>query len=140
MPLPPEVNHVVLRSFDWTSYYPTIYTDSRLNSQPHRLNVTPMQCEFTFNAGAAALPPPISEPWRTPSIANQVAGRPIYRRETGLKGNNAEFVYKFRMTGGRSQSGNTVGGVVQTPAIDDVTLTYFLPSPRILFQEEEEIQ
>ncbi|MBI4606111.1 MAG: hypothetical protein HY721_29445 [Planctomycetes bacterium] len=136
IPLPADVDHVILRSFDWTSYYPTMYTDSRINSVPQRLQTTPIQCELTYNPGNAALPPTFFEPWRMPSVANQVAGRPVYRRATGLKGNNAELVYKMRLVGSRSQVGNTAGGVVQTPAVDDVTLTYFLPSPRILIQED----
>ncbi|HVR76328.1 MAG TPA: hypothetical protein VMT52_18510 [Planctomycetota bacterium] len=138
IPLPPDVDHVILRSFDWTSYYPTTYTDSLPNSSPQRLPVTPITCELTYDAGSAAVPPIFSEPWRQPTVANQVAGRAVYRMRTGLKGNNAELVYKFKMPGARSQQGNSAGGVVQTPVIDDVTLTYFLPSPRILLQEEDE--
>ena len=30
----------------------------------------------------------------------------------------------------------TIGGVVQTPVIDDVTLSYYLPNPKILLQED----
>ncbi len=136
IPLPPDVDSVLLRSFDWTSYYPTTYTDSRLNSVPQRLQATPITCELNYLSGNSAPPSQFLEPWRRPSVQNDAAGRTVYRRETGLKGNNAELTYKFRLVGSRAAFGNTAGGVVQTPVIDDVTLTYFLPSPKILSQEE----
>jgi hypothetical protein len=138
IPLPPDVDHVVLRSFDWTSYYPTLYTDSLPNSLPVQLQTNPITCELSFSTKGVASPPAnFPEPWRNPSIVNPVAGRPSYRNEADVytKGNKAEVVYKFTLIGGRSQAGNTSGGVVQTPAIDDVTLTYFLPNPKILLQE-----
>jgi hypothetical protein len=138
IPLPPEVDHVVLRSFDWTSYYPTTFTDSlTANAPPAELAVTPIQCEVTYDAGGGALPSPFTEPWRRPSTTNDVAGRQVYRRAGSLRTASGEFVYKFRMRGALSQTGNTTGGVVQTPVIDDVTLTYYLPSPKILLQEED---
>jgi hypothetical protein len=133
--LPPDVDHVVLRSFDWTSYYPTMYTDSTVNSVPARLTVTPIQCQLTYNSPEAP-PGAFFEPWRQPTVANRVGGRACYRRQTGLKGDNANLVYKFRMSGGRPSGGTAAGGVVQTPVIDDVTLTYFLPSPKVILQEE----
>ena len=135
IPLPPDVDHVILKSFDWTAYYPAMYTDSRVNSIPQRVVVTPMQCQLTYNSPEAP-PGPFIEPWRTPTVANRVGGRSCYRRETGLKGANAKLVYKFNMSGARGPQGNTAGGVVQTPVIDDVTLAYFLPNPKVILQEE----
>jgi hypothetical protein len=135
--LPPDVDHVVLRSFDWTSYYPTLYTDSRTNSVPTPLQLTRgIECELNY-VTPTTLPAPFDESWHRPSVPNMVAGRTAYWRTGDLKGHKADFVYKFRMHGARSQQGNTAGGVVQTPVIDDVTLTYFLPNPKILIQEED---
>ena len=136
IPCPPDVDHVILRSFDWTSYYPTIYTDSKPQSTPQALQVNPIRCDLTYNTGSGTAPSSFDDPWKRPSVENAVGGRAAYRRETGLRGNNIQLVYKFRLTGARSNFGNTSGGVVQTPVIDDVTLTYFFPSPKILIQEE----
>jgi hypothetical protein len=138
IPAPADVDSVTLRSFDWTSYYPTTYADSKPGSIPQRLQVTPMQCEVYYSSQNTALPPPFAEPWRRPQVANEVAGRQVFRQSAALKGASLPFVYKFRMSGARSALGNSAGGVVQTPIIDDVTLTYFLPNPRILIQEEAE--
>jgi hypothetical protein len=134
--LPPDVESVVLRALDWTSYYPTLYTDSRTGSFASALRVTPIQCEVFYNASQPA-PPPFSEPWRDPEVPNRLGGRRVSRPGGGIEGQNAEVVYKFRMEPGVSQSGGaTSGGRVQTPVIDDVTLTYYLSSPKILLQEE----
>jgi hypothetical protein len=134
IPLPPDVDSVVLRSLDWTSYYPVMYTDSQPNSRPQALRSTPIECQAFFRSDGQP-PSSFQEPWRL-KTTNRLAGRRVYRVEGGLKGRNAEVVYRFSIRGARAQSGTAAGGVVHTPAIDDVTLTYFLPTPRILFQEE----
>ena len=135
VPLPSGVDSVALRSFDWTSYYPTTYTDSLPNSNAVQLVNTPIECEVFFRT-PTALPPRLREPWRTPNVPSLIASRRAHRQETGLKGQSAEFVYKFFMKGSKSLSGNTAGGVVQTPVLDDVTLSYYLPNPKILLQED----
>jgi hypothetical protein len=136
IPLPADVDHVILKSFDWTSYYPATYTDSLTQSSARPLDTPPITCELYYNSAQGALPPAFDEPWRRPSVRNQVAGRRVYRRQTGIEGVNADFVYKFRLQGARSIFGNTAGGVVQTPVIDDVTLSYYLPNPKVLLQED----
>ena len=138
VPLPPGVDSVTLRSLDWTSYYPTTFTDSLPNSTAVQLVNTPIECEVFFRTVGARgrVPRMRGEPWRTPNIPSLIAGRRIYRPPTGIKGENAEFVYKFFIKGSKSLSGNTAGGVVQTPVIDDVTLSYYLPNPKILLQED----
>ena len=45
-------------------------------------------------------------------------------------------MYKFFLKGSKSLSGNTAGGVVQTPVLDDGSLSYYLPNPKILLQED----
>jgi hypothetical protein len=135
VPLPPDVDHVTLRSFDWTSYYPVLYTDSRANAVAQKLQAQQIDCQLTLTNPNQ--PPRLQESWRQPQIQNPVGGRIALRQESRKdRGNVAEVVYKFTMSGARSQVGNTAGGVVQTPVIDDVTLTYFLPNPKILLQEE----
>jgi hypothetical protein len=51
---------------------------------------------------------------------------------------NAELVYEFKMLPGKVMAGPFAGASVQTPVIDDVTLTYYLPDPKILVYEEDE--
>jgi len=135
IPLPAEVGAATLRAFDWTSYYPTTFTDSLPNSVAQRLVNDPIRCQLWY-ATPDSLPPEFDEPWRRSQVKNQVAGRKVYRQQTGMRGKSAELVYKFTMRGSRSLTGNAAGGVVQTPVIDDVTLSYYLPSPRILLQED----
>ena len=134
IPLPPEVNSAVLRSFDWTSYYPTTFTDADPGSVPRQLKTDFIECELWYRSGGEASPSRFSEPWRTPQVVSRIAGRRAYRKASaGQKGAGAEFVYDFTLPGGRSPSG---GGVVQTTVLDDVTLSYYLPNPKILLMED----
>ena len=123
-----------MRSLDWTAYYPTTYTDSLPNSSAVQVRRTPLECEVNFKTtrGIGRL----GEAWRMPSTPSPIANKKLLREDTGIKGANAELVYKFYLKGAKSLSGNTAGGVVQTPVIDDVTLSYYLPNPKILLQED----
>jgi hypothetical protein len=136
IPVSPDVDSVKLRSFDWTSYYPVMFTDSRVASAPAQVRQEPMDCQIFYRSASSPAPAPFQEPWRNASVANRIAGRVVQRGNTGVIGQNIEVVYKFRITGARSNSGNSAGGVVGSPAIDDVTLTYYLTSPKILLQED----
>ncbi len=136
VPLPPGVNTLTLRSLDWTAYYPTTFTDSLPNSTAVQVRSTPLECDVNFNTVGARTPRLRGEPWRSPSVPSPVANKKIFREQIGVKGANAELVYKFYLKGAKSLSGNTAGGVVQTPVIDDVTLSYYLPNPKILLQED----
>jgi hypothetical protein len=137
IPLPQDVEHVILRSFDWTSYYPTSFTDSRANSVAQLFQQrTPIRCQLNFRTDGAP-PTGFVEPWRNPTVDNLVAGRSAMASIGSMMNQRkAEVVYKFTLTGFRSPGGNTAGGVVGTPVIDDVSLTYFLPHPKILLMEE----
>lgn len=141
VPLSAQVGFVVLRSLDWTSYYPTFYTDSLPNSIPQSVRMSEtLQCQVTYvpASGDPAIPGAFTEPWRVQEPTNRVAGRRAARRSTGIRGANVEVFYRFRFRGAQSRTGSTAGGVVGTPVVDDVTLTYFLPNPKILLQEEIE--
>ncbi|MBI4586487.1 MAG: hypothetical protein HY717_20950 [Planctomycetes bacterium] len=133
VPMPPEVDHVVLRSFDWTAYYPSFYT-GYTPRQPQKLQPKPLRCQLYL--GRETLPP-FEEPWRTPQVVNRVAGRPLFRSQAGgLLGRNAELLYRFTLQPGIANQGSVSGGAVQTPVLDDVTVTYYLPDAKILHQEE----
>lgn len=137
VPLPPEVDYVTLRSFDWTAYYPSFFTTRE--GQVQRVITQPsIECQvFPGRENITRF----GEPWRGArrTANNPVAGRRLHRREAkGLLGRNAELVYEFTIPPGRVMAGPLAGGSVQTPVLDDVTLTYFLPDPKILLQEEAE--
>jgi hypothetical protein len=136
VPLPPEIDHVVLRSFDWTSYYPTFFTGGGANVRaPVALRTE--QIRGQAQLGGKVNPSGLSEGWRTPMVRTAVSNKRCVRRQSkGLLGRSAELVYKFTLPPGITQTGSMAGGAVQTPVIDDVTVTYFLPDARILHQEE----
>jgi hypothetical protein len=139
IPLPPGVDRVVLRSFDWTAYYPSFFTDFQTRS-PMKLQIQPITCQVNMISHRGA-PSQFQDPWRDASqatVTNRVAGYEAARREGSRPGSNAELYYRFTINPGRAQAGSLAGGAVQTPAIDDVTLTYYLPDPKILHQEEIE--
>ncbi len=136
VPLPPEVDSVALRSFDWTAYYPAMFTTH--DGQVHRVNTQHMRCQITTGRTNIA---PFDEPWGVSrrTAWNPVSNKILQRRESkGLIGMNAELVYQFNIFPGKVQSGSLAGGSVHSPVLDDVTLTYFLPVPKILLQEEAE--
>ena len=95
---------------------------------------TPVECELNFKTPRGE--PRLGEAWRMPGTPSPIANKKLLRVKNAIKGANAEVVYKFYLKGAKSLSGNTAGGVVQTPVIDDVTLTYYLPNPKILLQED----
>ena len=136
IPLPPEIDHVVMRSFDWTSYYPTFFTGGGANIRaPVALRTE--QIRGQAQLGGKVNPSGLSEGWRTPMIRTAVSNKRCVRRQSkGLLGRSAELVYKFTIPPGVTQTGSMAGGAVQPPVIDDVTATYFLPDARILHQEE----
>lgn len=134
VPLPPGVDHVVLRSFDWTAYWPSSYTGN--NRQPQKLTVEPIQCQVLVNS--ARVPGRFRDPWRDMgTVPNKVAGYTAGRATGDARlGSNAPLVYRFTIPPARAVAGSMAGGSVQTPVIDDVTLTYYLADPKILHQEE----
>jgi hypothetical protein len=136
VPLPPEIDYVTLRSFDWTGYYPSFFTTR--DGQRHKIITPSMKCTIFPGRENVA---PFDEPWRPArrTTTNPVANKRLLRRESkGLLGINADLVYEFNISPGKVTSGSLAGGSVQTPVIDDVTMTYFLPDPKILLQEEAE--
>jgi hypothetical protein len=137
VPLPPDVDHAILRVVRLDVLLPDHVhgfappVDRAAAQHPADRVRVHVQCgrrlERAENAGRAVAT--AGSPQRGVRPARVPAA-------DGLRGNNAQFVYKMRMFGSISNVGNTAGGMVQTPVVDDVTLTYFLPSPRILLQEE----
>ncbi len=141
VPLPPSVDSIMLRSFDWTSYYPAMFTDSLPQQIPQPLRRSDMQIQAEvvyLPVGNSTIPGGFIEPWQLQEPVNRIAGRRAARRATGVQGDHVKVGYRFRFQAAKGVTGNTSGGSVATPVIDDVTLTYFLPTPKIHLQEEVE--
>ncbi len=136
IPMPPEVDHVVMRSFDWTSYYPSFFWGNMTTRAPAKLNVQPVQVQVYLGRDTQTF----QEPWRQPNLRNRIAGRRAIRPQArGIVGRPAELTYRFQLTPARMLGGSLAGGSVATPVIDDVTATYYLPNPRVIYQEEEDL-
>ena len=67
---------------------------------------------------------------------SNVAGRWLYASGS-LQGKTGDLIYQFRMQAGVG-AGRYGARTVVTPALDDVTLTYYLPSTQILLSEIQE--
>jgi len=134
VPLPPEVDFLRMRSFDWTSYYPAFIT--MMDGTARRVITQPISCQVFPGRGNI---PSFPEPWRAQlrNSPNPVANKILMRRQAKTEvGIDADLVYQFRIQPGKVTSGPLAGGSVESPVIDDVTLTYYLADPKILIQED----
>jgi hypothetical protein len=131
--LPLGAEAVRLRSFTWTEYQPPFFHGPKgnvvnLQGNPVRSTVYLRGIRRTFQRA----------PWQeTSGVAkNRVAGV-ILRAPTGKGFANepVEVVYRFDMDAVRG-SGQYGGMPIATPIVDDVTLTYFLPSTQVLLWED----
>ncbi len=78
-------------------------------------------------------------PWlETGAVSkNQLAGRLLHRPTgRGVAEDSVKVGYRFDLTPARGRGGNLSGVALATPILDDVTLTYFLPSTQILLWED----
>ncbi|HNS00636.1 MAG TPA: hypothetical protein PKX48_15025 [Planctomycetota bacterium] len=133
--LPQGVEVVKLRSFTWTEYQPTMFhgpvrgTVWPLDTQPCRAKVYLDTLEVNFQR----------PPWlETGAVSkNQLAGRLLHRPTgRGVAEDSVKVGYRFDLTPARGRGGNLSGVALATPILDDVTLTYFLPSTQILLWED----
>ncbi|MFQ5654302.1 MAG: hypothetical protein ACE5GW_06190, partial [Planctomycetota bacterium] len=132
VPIPEGAQRVRLRSLAWTVYPPTSYHGQPVNWNP--------QQSFLVSVANVGQSGQSQVPLRDAAggqIENQgIAGRWLYAKGT-LQGKVGELVYQVRMKGGTG-SGEFGARIVASPVLDDVTLTYYLPSARILLSEKEE--
>jgi len=131
--LPQGAEAVRLRSFTWTEYQPPFYHGPRGNVVPVR--DAPVRATVYVAGEPRRFP---GAPWREVSgVARNRLGGVILRRPTGrgVANEPVEVVYEFDMVAARG-TGNYGAVAVGTPIIDDVTLTYFLPSVEILSWED----
>lgn len=131
IPFPAGIQQVRLRSLAWTMYPPKLYQDlpvdfATANFQMKVANVegargfTPVR-----DAGGDAL--------QNATFAGKwLPGR---NSTTGGQALSGELYYQASMRAARGTGSLYGGRYVATPALDDVTLTYYLPSAKILLRE-----
>ncbi len=132
---PKGVRSLRMRSFNWTEYQPVMYHGAggnvtSMREQPSRATVFLEGQRVVFNM------PPWLRMQRSSVSQNRIAGR-VFRRPTGrgIAQEAVKLVYRFDIyaaTGMGAYSGLSLA----TPVIDDVTLTYFLPSVELLSWED----
>lgn len=133
--LPQGVEAVKLRSFTWTEYQPAMY-HGPVNGMVIPLNTEPCRAKVYLDTLEVNFPRP---PWlETGAVEkNQLAGRVLHRPTgRGVAEESVKVGYRFELTPARGRGGNFTGVALATPVIDDVSLSYFLPSTQILLWED----
>ncbi|MBN1419921.1 MAG: hypothetical protein JXP34_14165 [Planctomycetes bacterium] len=132
IPVPSNVETVLLRAFTWTEYHSPFYWSA---SAPLSLEAGRVQCEVQADQRIT-----MTGPWKETGnfAANDMAGRSLtVRSRQGDVGRTAKLIYRFSMSAGRARGGHYGMAPVSSPVIDDVTVSYFLPTPQVLIREEE---
>jgi hypothetical protein len=132
--LPHAVEAVRMRSFTWTEYQPPFYHGPRgqlvtVTPSPVRATVYLRGVRRVFQRA----------PWlETSGVVKNRIGGVILRAPTGkgFADEPIDVVYRFDIDSVKGNAGTYGGLPVGTPAVDDVTLTYFLPSTQVLTWED----
>lgn len=128
VPFPEGIQRVRLRSLTWSVYPPTMYAGLPVRWIPEQ--------DFEFSVAGpnrinafVPLGDPASEAERNP----RVAGQWLYPSGS-LFGRTGTIAYQVKMKGalGSQKYGDRI---VASPVLDDVTMTYYLPSAQILLSE-----
>ncbi len=127
VPIPDGMNRVRLRTFTWTIYPPGLYS-----GQATQYNENSVTAEV-LNVGQAGQAT-LSDPGGDFNQSRAFAGRWLNATETAF-GTRADMVYRFQMRGTPGGAAVAGGRFVASPVLDDVTLTYYLPSTRHLVSE-----
>jgi len=128
IPIPDGIQRVRLRNLTWTIYPPKMYAQRPLlwNSRS----------DVTFSAiGVDNSPQPrrLGDPGGTYEQNKLITGHWLYARGNTF-GKVGELLYQVQMRGAQG-TGADAGKIVATPALDDVTLTVYLPSAEFLLTE-----
>jgi hypothetical protein len=130
VPFPEGIQRLRLRSLNWTVYPPKLYAGLGVRWNPGTDFV--MRARNVDNSGAIEIRDAGGD-----AVLNQnISGRWLYK--TGnLLGEVGRLGYEVEMRGafGEQRYGDRI---VSSPVFDDVTLTYYLPSARVLISEEME--
>lgn len=132
IPFPDGIERIRLRSFTWTQYVPALWSGIGVDWQDSNMSMS------VINAGGSGREKTLRDPGADTASNLGVAGSWIY--PTGgrnLEGRTGELVYEVRMLGARGQ-GPSGGKTVGSPVLDDVTLTYYLPSAEYILTESVE--
>jgi len=128
VPFPEGIQRVRLRSFTWTMYPPSIYSGLGVRWTPQTDFVASVS-GVDNNQGFQDLGDAGGDLSRNAGFA----GRWLYARGS-LFGRTGTLAYQFQMNGalGQQKYGDRI---VSSPVLDDVTLTYYLPSAQTLLSE-----
>ncbi|MEM7167092.1 MAG: hypothetical protein AAF581_16640 [Planctomycetota bacterium] len=131
IPFPEGIQRVRLRSLAWTMYPPKLYHDLPVDftSSNFQMSVANVEGNRAFT--------PIRDAGGDALQNATLAGRWLQGRTstTGGPALTGELYYQARMRAVRGTGSLYGGRYVATPVLDDVTLTYFLPSARVLLRE-----
>ena len=132
IPFPEGIKRIRVRSFNWTVYPPTSYSGIPVR----------WQAEQHFRMGVSGLGQSsqamvqVTDPGGDKAFNSAVAGRWVYAR-TSLGASLGEVVYEVQMNAATG-AGLYGARTVASPVLDDVTLTYYLPTAQILLTETED--
>jgi len=129
IPFPEGIQRIRLRSFTWTAYPPALYGGLGV-----RWNADQDLEASVIGIGDSGAPLRMGDAGGEMTSNARLAGNWLNARGT-LFGRTGSLTYQFQMRGafGQQKYGDRI---VASPAIDDVTLTYYLPSAEIIQSEE----
>ncbi|MCI0651044.1 MAG: hypothetical protein L0Z55_04095 [Planctomycetes bacterium] len=133
IPFPEGIQRLRLRTLTWTVYPPGLYMGRGVNWSPTRF-----ACTVSGVGEASNQMQGVSDSGGDATKNANIAGRYVYVKGTLDTVRGAEIVYQFKMTAAQGGGGGPFGArFVAAPVLDDVTLTYYLPSAQILLTESE---
>ncbi len=130
IPFPEGVNRVRLRSLTWSVQPPLMYASSPVTWR----NGFEMKAYNIDNRPSAVS---LIDPGSDSVLNENLAGRWVYAKGDNLAGRVGQIVYEATMRGATG-SGPFGGKVIGTPVLEDVTLSYYLPSAQVLVSEVAE--
>ncbi|MGE3963346.1 MAG: hypothetical protein AB7I09_04520 [Planctomycetota bacterium] len=131
VPFPDGIERLRLRSISWTLYTPALY-----NGNPVRFSDQNVAFSVANVGTTGYALQPVRDPGGDSRINQNFAGKWLYSRSSAQSGRTGQLVYQIVMRGALG-TGEFGARVVGTPALEDVTLTYFLPSAQTLLTEIE---
>ncbi len=128
VPFPEGIQRVRLRSFTWSVYPPMMYGGSGVRWTP--------QTDFIARVGGVNNSPSfvgVGDAGGDQTLNSVLSGQWLHAKGS-LFGRTGSLGYQFEMRGALGQ--RAFGDrIVSSPVLDDVTLTYYLPSAQTLLSE-----
>ncbi|MFN0059219.1 MAG: hypothetical protein ACKVX7_12230 [Planctomycetota bacterium] len=130
VPFPDGIERIRLRSLAWSVYPPQLYRGQGVNWRAQSGGIRMSATNVGGNGSTVELREAGGD-----SQVDQLAGRWLYASSGGSTlGRTGEVIYQLQMTGARGIDKDGAK-VVASPVLDDVTLTYYLPSAQVLVSE-----